>query len=421
MGTIGCEIQVGRGFWVYSRHGDQRMYNYLSHADQNMVEWRINGPRPGRNRIWPCHVIEQVGNEATKYLGISNKQTTLSTRIPALRLLDQSPLLKNFVILAFPSFVGTLATVSLLVALLIFRPCEPLTGEGDFCCPVVVGFLDAGLSAFSMAASSISEASRLMPRSVAWSTALSREESGTSAMEALIAASRSASCSSSGLGSGALVSGSSTLDVVRLSILCSSFQQHWHPIMQELQLLVRVCRNDSVSIQLLVAALVLHHIPQPRETHHLAILPLYEVRDLLLTTILLQPFIEAFSDYDTSFALLHGIPHAAVLDQRIVAAVDRTHLGAVVRWPFGPERYKTPFGTLKLILRLMGCPAVYFVGCLATMRQLRLFGAVLDFILCAVAAFIVATTVRSIGAVYKPVIARREIVCLSDLIAFIIW
>lgn len=69
----------------------------------------------------------------------------------------------------------------------------------------------------------------------------------------------------------------------------------------------------------------------------------------------------------------------------------------------------------------MGCPAVYFVGCLATMGQLGLFRAVLGFILCAVATFIVATTVRPIGAVYKPVITWREIVCLSDLIAFIIW
>jgi hypothetical protein len=84
----------------------------------------------------------------------------------------------------------------------------------------------------------------------------------------------------------------------------------------------------------------LNTIPQPCEAHELAILALGEVRYLLLATVLLQPLVEALCHNDAALLLLHGGPHAAVLEEGVVAAVDRLHLGAVVGVALCPEGHE---------------------------------------------------------------------------------
>jgi len=90
--------------------------------------------------------------------------------------------------------------------------------------------------------------------------------------------------------------------------------------------------------------LELDHVPKPREAHELAVLGLGEVRQLLVA--LFQPLVEALRDDDAALLLLHRRPHAAVFDERVVTAVDRLHLAAVVGVALGPERDESPGGAL---------------------------------------------------------------------------
>lgn len=57
---------------------------------------------------------------------------------------------------------------------------------------------------------------------------------------------------------------------------------------------------------------------------------------LLFAPVLLEPLVEALCNDDAPFLLLHACPHAAVLVQRIVPAVDRLHRGPVGGLAFRP-------------------------------------------------------------------------------------
>ena len=85
----------------------------------------------------------------------------------------------------------------------------------------------------------------------------------------------------------------------------------------------------------------LNTVPEAGEAHELSVLALGEMRYLLLAIVLLEPLVEALGDDDAALLLLHGGPHAAVLDERVVAAVDCLHLGAVVGVALCPEGHKT--------------------------------------------------------------------------------
>jgi hypothetical protein len=65
------------------------------------------------------------------------------------------------------------------------------------------------------------------------------------------------------------------------------------------------------------------------------------MRYLLFPVVLLEPFIEALCDHNAPFLLLHTCPHATIVVQRVVAAVDSLQHGAVVRVALGPEGNKT--------------------------------------------------------------------------------
>ena len=79
--------------------------------------------------------------------------------------------------------------------------------------------------------------------------------------------------------------------------------------------------------------------------------------------VLFQPLVEAFCDHNAPLPLLHRVPHAAVLYQAVVAAVDSAHLAAVVGRSLGPERDQTPFRRLELVLRFCGCETVNRTRC----------------------------------------------------------
>lgn len=84
----------------------------------------------------------------------------------------------------------------------------------------------------------------------------------------------------------------------------------------------------------------LNTIPQSSEAHELPVLVLGQVWYLLLAVALLQPLVEALCDNDAPLLLLHGRPHAAVFDERVVTAVDGLHLGAVVGVALRPEGHQ---------------------------------------------------------------------------------
>ena len=47
------------------------------------------------------------------------------------------------------------------------------------------------------------------------------------------------------------------------------------------------------------------------------------MRDFLFAArVLFQPFVEALRDDYASLSLFHSVPHALVLDERVVSAVD---------------------------------------------------------------------------------------------------
>lgn len=118
-----------------------------------------------------------------------------------------------------------------------------------------------------------------------------------------------------------------------LDILGSRVQNDRHAIMQELKLLVRVRRDDRVRIQLLtlLGPFIPNAIPQPSETHQLAVLALDEMRDLVSGSgSLFQPFVEALCDHEAAFLRFHRRPHALVLEQAVVTAVDRAQHARVV-------------------------------------------------------------------------------------------
>jgi hypothetical protein len=82
----------------------------------------------------------------------------------------------------------------------------------------------------------------------------------------------------------------------------------------------------------------LDHVPEPCEAHELAILAPSEVRHPLAA--LLQPLVEALCHDDAALLLLHRRPHAAVLDERVVAAINRLHLAAVVGVALRPKGHE---------------------------------------------------------------------------------
>lgn len=111
-----------------------------------------------------------------------------------------------------------------------------------------------------------------------------------------------------------------------LDILSARIQDHGHPIMQKLQLLVRIRRDDCVRVQLLrfLGAFILDTVPEARETHQLPILAFHEMRHFVFWPgTLFQPFEESLRNDEAPFLRLHRRPHAAVLGQAIVAAIDR--------------------------------------------------------------------------------------------------
>ena len=62
------------------------------------------------------------------------------------------------------------------------------------------------------------------------------------------------------------------------------------------------------------------------------------MRHLVPSTILFQPLIETLRNHDAALPLLHGVPHAPVLDERVVASIDRLHDGLVIGIALSPER-----------------------------------------------------------------------------------
>lgn len=63
------------------------------------------------------------------------------------------------------------------------------------------------------------------------------------------------------------------------------------------------------------------------------------MRNLFLAVILFQPFIEAGCYYDAALLFLHGCPHAAVLYQRIITAIDGLHYSPIIWVTLRPERH----------------------------------------------------------------------------------
>lgn len=150
--------------------------------------------------------------------------------------------------------------------------------------------------------------------------------------------------------------------------------------MKELELLVRVGRDDGISVVFLIVicivesafqsscrysalcfsqghertgwslALVLHAVPQPSKAHQTSVLALHEVRHLVLAS--LQPLVEPLRHDDTPLPTFHGTPHPTSLRKGVIAAVDRFHDSAVVRVPLRPEGNEAPLHRLELVVRL---------------------------------------------------------------------
>lgn len=85
----------------------------------------------------------------------------------------------------------------------------------------------------------------------------------------------------------------------------------------------------------------LNTVPESSEAHELAMSARGEVRYLFFAAVLLQPLVEALCDDDAALLLLHACPHAAIVDEGVVSAVDRLHLGSVVRVSLGPEGHES--------------------------------------------------------------------------------
>lgn len=81
-------------------------------------------------------------------------------------------------------------------------------------------------------------------------------------------------------------------------------------------------------------------VPEAGKAHELAIFTFGEVGDPVLAAILLEPLKEALGNDNAAFLLLHGGPHAAIFVERVVAAIDRLQLGAIVGVALSPERYQ---------------------------------------------------------------------------------
>lgn len=111
--------------------------------------------------------------------------------------------------------------------------------------------------------------------------------------------------------------------------------KHWVYSMEMLQWRVG-CAQCNVSV-VMVRTFELDAVPETGKAHELAILALREMRQLVLAVVLLEPFIEALCDNYAALLLLHGGPHAAILDERVIPAVDRLHLRAIVGVALGPE------------------------------------------------------------------------------------
>ena len=129
------------------------------------------------------------------------------------------------------------------------------------------------------------------------------------------------------------------------------------------------------------------------------------MRDLLFPTwALLQPLIKSLANNNTTTLLLHRCPHPAILSQRVIATINRSHERTIVRLAFCPEWDEAPFHSLQ------------FICDIASMLYLRLL-VLLRLLICSF-LFLgrVLAVARQIGTVDSAIIARSEVVCLSHFI-----
>ena len=87
--------------------------------------------------------------------------------------------------------------------------------------------------------------------------------------------------------------------------------------------------------------LELHAVPQAGKAHELAVLAPREVRLLVLGVFVAEPLVEALGDHDAPLLPLYRGPHPAVLEEGVVATVDRLSLGAIVRAALAPKGDET--------------------------------------------------------------------------------
>ncbi len=136
---------------------------------------------------------------------------------------------------------------------------------------------------------------------------------------------------------------------------------------------------------------VLHAIPQPGETHQLAVCSFDIVRELVSGSGL-EPLIESLCNDDASLPCLHGCPHATRGAERIRAAIDGLEHGSIVWVTFRPERNQAPFHGLQLVARRL---LVILVMLGFTGRCVRSWA---------------GTVIRCIGPVHGSVVTRRKVV-----------
>lgn len=86
---------------------------------------------------------------------------------------------------------------------------------------------------------------------------------------------------------------------------------------------------------------IFNTVPQSSKAHELLVHSLHIMRDLLLPSVFLQPLIEALRHDDTSFLLLHGVPHPTIYSQRIISCIDCLHNRSIIRVPLRPKGYQS--------------------------------------------------------------------------------
>ena len=109
--------------------------------------------------------------------------------------------------------------------------------------------------------------------------------------------------------------------------------------------------GQSVSGRAGVCTFVLDAIPQSGKAHEAAVFSPDEMGQLVPGPGL-EPLEESLGNDYAALLVLHGRPHAAGGAEGILAAVDGPHEGLVVGVSLGPERNKTPFHGLQLVLDL---------------------------------------------------------------------